>query len=80
MADVVAIEEALADVVAIEETLGDCGGVLPWEEGDGDESLDDEDGGELQPLDDEERSDSGEMFSNLDLSLSPATLSQSTDL
>ena len=78
MADVVAIEEALADVVAIEETLGDCGGVLPWGKGDG--SLDDEDDGELQPLDDEERSDSGEMFSNLDLSLSPATLLQSMDL
>ena len=69
----------MADGDAIEEARGD-GNVLPCE-GDGDGFLDDvgDLDGELPALDNEQ-TDSGELLSNLDLSLSPTTLSQSIDL
>ena len=71
----------MADGDAIEEAFGrGDGDVLPCE-GDGDGLLDDvgDLDGELPALDNEQ-TDSGELLSNLDLSLSPTTLSQSIDL
>ena len=81
LADGVAIRGGLADGDAIEEALGrGDGNVLPCE-GDGDGLLDDvgDLDGELPALDNEQ-TDSGELLSNLDLSLSPTTLSHSIDL
>ena len=83
MADGVAIWGGLADGDAIEEAFGrDGGDVLPCEVEDGDGLLDDvgDMDGEMLSLEYVEESVSVAFLSNLDLSLSPTTLSQSIDL
>ena len=82
LADGVANGGAVADGVALEGDGGDLAGEAgdALRDGDGDELLDEEAGdvGVLWPL--EEQSESEDLFSNLDFSLCPATLSQSMDL